>query len=107
MANPLAKNIMANIANRMKDQRGMSHENHKEMDSKYEGLLKDVIHKKVEKKEEKRKISLNTMKWNDYLDNFNKVEKKEEKTMEKVKKINEKREMTLEDFGNILTGGAR
>lgn len=81
MANPLAKNIMANIANQMKVQRDTSHKNHKEMDSKYEGLLKDVIHKRVEKKEEKR--------------------------IEKTKKINEKREMTLEDFGNLLTGGAR
>ncbi|MBF8983111.1 hypothetical protein IZY60_06150 [Lutibacter sp. B2] len=103
MANPLAKNIMANIANQMKVQRDTSHENHKEMDSKYEGLLKDVIHKKVEKKEERRKASLNTMKLDDYLDHFNKVEKKEEKIIEK----NEKRKMTLEDFGNLLTGGVR
>jgi len=104
MANPLAKNIMANIANQMKAQRDTSHENHKEMDSKYEGLLKDVIHKRAEMKEEKRKKSLNKVKWNDYLDDFNKVEKKEEKVIEKVK---EKREITLEDFGNLLTGGAR
>ncbi|QEK13168.1 hypothetical protein FQB35_13045 [Crassaminicella thermophila] len=80
MANPLAKSIMNNIANKIKKE--AVKEGNFKIDKHYEALLKDVMYKGAKAEE---KASSYTMKWDDYL-----------KT--EVKEVNAKRMMTLEEF---------
>lgn len=83
---------MGNIVSRMKQEN--SGETVRGIDSKYETLLKDILHKKTDGSKQQAKTLQQPVKWNEIMDNYEKGQKKSESKGS----VSTKKMITLEEL---------
>ncbi|KXG75105.1 hypothetical protein [Thermotalea metallivorans] len=97
MANPLAKSILGNIANKMEKKSGGNGDHSVILDGKYETLLKELIHKEMKGRDAHGNTSAKPLQWEEYLGYF----QGENKRTEVREKIRKKGLMTLQEYGSL------
>lgn len=97
MANPLAKSILGNIANKMEKKSGGNGDHSVILDGKYEILLKELIHKERKGRNGQGNMGPKPLQWEEYLGSF----EGENKRTEVLEKIGKKGLMTLQEYGSL------